>query len=238
MLHIAICDDDSKFLKLFKNTIIENCIKQGIDYNIDCFSDGLALVENYNKYNLIFLDIDMPMIDGIETCKRINSLKAPSSIPFVVFVTSKDNLVFDALKEYPFTFIRKFELREDICACLSKVNAYLPDKACEYYIKDGRKITVINLDEVILLEKYKNYTAFHTVNKIYKERSSINEKEEDLKDKGFIRISIGCIVNARYIQLFDSERIYLKNKRTLLVSRKYRESAKKLYYDWLVKKYV
>ncbi len=238
MLHIAICDDDEKFIKIFQNAIIENCMKHSIDYDIDTYNDGLSLVESYNKYNLIFLDIDMPMIDGIETCKRINKLKHPATTPFIVFVTSKDNLVFDALKEFPFAFIRKYELRDDICKCILKANSYFLDKACEYFIKDGRKITVINLDEVIMLEKYKNYTAFHTINNIYKERSNINDKEADLKDKGFIRISIGCIVNARYIQLFDSERIYLKNKRTLLVSRKYRESARKLYYDWLVNKYV
>lgn len=238
MLHIAVCDDDFSFAKHFSCIIEENCTKQSLKCHIDYYGDGLALVENCNKYNLIFLDIDMPMINGIETCKRINKLKSPSNIPFVVFVTSKDNLVFDALKEYPFTFIRKFELEADLSDCITNVSKCLSGQVSEYVIKDGRKYTVINLDEVIMLEKYKNYTAFHTVNKIYKERSSMNEKEADLKDKGFIRISIGCIVNAMYIKLFDSERIHLKNEKTLLVSRKYRESAKKLYYDWLVNKYV
>ena len=107
MLKIAVVDDEIVFVESLINKITAVCEKLNLKFKIDKYSNGFDILENYSKYHLIFLDIEMPSIDGIATAKRINELKSSAEIPFIVYVTSHDELVFDALKSFPYSFIRK-----------------------------------------------------------------------------------------------------------------------------------
>ena len=98
MLKIAVVDDEIVFVESLINKITAVCEKLNLKFKIDKYSNGFDILENYSKYHLIFLDIEMPSIDGIATAKRINELKSSAEIPFIVYVTSHDELVFDALK--------------------------------------------------------------------------------------------------------------------------------------------
>ena len=90
MLNIAVVDDDIFFVDNMINIIAKICDKMKIERTIDKYSNGYDILEKYKGYHLIFLDIEMPSIDGIDTAKRINELKGSAEIPFFVFVTSHD----------------------------------------------------------------------------------------------------------------------------------------------------
>ena len=114
MLKIAVVDDEIVFVESLINKITAVCEKLNLEFKIDKYSNGFDILENYSKYHLIFLDIEMPSIDGIATAKRINELKGSAEIPFIVYVTSHDELVFDALKSFPYSFIRKSKIESDL----------------------------------------------------------------------------------------------------------------------------
>ena len=75
MINIAVVDDEPIFIDTLINKISDCCNLLGIECIIDKYSNGYSVLENYKKYHLIFLDIEMPSIDGIATAKRINDLK-------------------------------------------------------------------------------------------------------------------------------------------------------------------
>ena len=95
MINIAIVDDEPIFIYTLNNIIDNCCNSLGVKHLIDKFSNGYSVLENYNKYHLIFLDIEMPLIDGITIAKKINELKFESEFPYFIFVTSHDELVFE-----------------------------------------------------------------------------------------------------------------------------------------------
>ena len=95
MLKIAVVDDEIVFVESLINKITAVCENLNLKFKIDKYSNAFAILENYSKYHLIFLDIEMPSIDGIATAKRINKLKGSAEIPFIVYVTSHDELVFE-----------------------------------------------------------------------------------------------------------------------------------------------
>ena len=107
MINIAVVDDEPLFIDTLINKIADCCSSLKIKYFVDKYSNGYDILENYKSYHLIFLDIEMPSMDGIETAKTINESKGDSEIPFFVFITSHDEFVFDALKSFPYSFIRK-----------------------------------------------------------------------------------------------------------------------------------
>ena len=97
MFNIAIVDDNQVFIEHSLSSIKKILFKKNINGIIETFNNGFSLIENYNKYDLVLLDIDMPMIDGIQVAEKLNELKSENNSPHIVFVTSKEHLVFDAV---------------------------------------------------------------------------------------------------------------------------------------------
>ncbi len=234
-MNIAVIDDDKIFVSKIQNRISQICIEKQILCEVDMFYDGDAIVRNYSKYQLIFLDIDMPCLNGIEAAQKINTLKNTKDIPFIVFVTGKDNLVFNALRQFPYSFIRKAFLEEGIEKCICNVNAMLETKQQKYAVKVGRNIIFIDLNNVLYLEKEKNYVNFHTPTEIHKERSNIDDKSKSLQNKGFIRTHIGYLVNTKHVAEITANSIVLDNGVKIPVGIKYKADIKKRYFDWLVR---
>ena len=173
MLKIAVVDDEIVFVESLINKITAVCKKINLEFKIDKYSNGFDILENYSKYHLIFLDIEMPSIDGIATAKRINELKGSAEIPFIVYVTSHDELVFDALKSFPYSFIRKSKIESDLYECINRINNSFEELHKTIVLHTERKDIPIVIGDIIYLEKIKNYVVYHTRNQEYKVRSDM-----------------------------------------------------------------
>ena len=71
--------------------------------------------------DLLILDIDMPEINGFEVYDAISKISSDGELPYIAFLTGKDEMVFDALKKHPLTFIRKSDYKEETLYCLKKI---------------------------------------------------------------------------------------------------------------------
>lgn len=236
-MNIAVVDDCKRFVDEFCTIIKNYCEKNNIKYKIDAFYDGYSILENYGKYDLIFLDIEMPLIDGIEIAEKTNELKRKdnSETPYIVFVTNKDNLVFTALKQFPYTFIRKGHFDEDIEKCIVDINKKLNLRVAKYPVKIGRSKMFLNPEKILYIEKDKNYVLFNTADRQYRERGTIEDKLKDLAYYGFIRTHVGYLVNLKYVSEVSASEIILNNKSKIPISKSYRQSVKEKYFDWVVK---
>ena len=88
MLSIAICDDEEYFRTTEKKLISKYMARKNCECMIDMYESGkelLALRSAISQYNIIFLDVNMEEIDGIETAKEIRKI---SKDVFIVFVTA------------------------------------------------------------------------------------------------------------------------------------------------------
>lgn len=235
MIRIAIVDDDKSFNVHLSDLVSQICASEDFDFSVDSLYDGYSLIENYYNFDLIFLDIEMPLIDGIETAKKINEIKKDEEFPVFVFVTNKDNLVFTALKQFPYSFIPKSDLEYGVEKSIVNVNRKIKEKATKYPVKVGRSTSFLNPNEIIYIEKEKNYVVFNLTNNRYRERSNIDEKLTDLSNYGFIRTHIGYIVNLKYILKLEGNSVILNNGSVIPVSKSYKQTVKERFFDWLVK---
>lgn len=212
MLKIAICDDEFYFNSKFKE-IINEALKNRIE-KIDTYTNPKRLLKSEEIYDLIFLDIEMPEISGIEVAKHYD--RNESSI---IFVTNKDNLVFDAYNSTDsFGFIRKSNLEEDLQIVLDRFNK------CDFRlavmpVKNGSKIIKIRYSDITFIEKIVNNVIIHTIKGDFSERSTITEMEKQLGNHGFIRCHVGYLVNLDYVRLIDSNEIELCNSARVPISR-------------------
>lgn len=196
ILKVAVCDDDERFLEKIKKMLNQICQKNNIDCNITQYCSAEDLMDAIQDYHVLFIDIEMPHENGLDAVKRINQMKGQNRFPLIIFVTNMDNLVFSALEHYPFGFLRKTHLSEELEKCVLKVNSeILYAQRNIYRIKKGRNFIILDLNNILYLEKEKNYVKFVSEKEVYKERTDINKKYSDLHNKGFIRVHIGFLVN-------------------------------------------
>lgn len=233
-MDIAIIDDEQVFLEIFKSDVIKICNDNDIECYIDTFNSARNIMEIYKNYHLIFLDIDMPGTDGITALREINKIYNPKEFPYIAFVTSKENLIYEALKEFPYTFIRKKDINGLLENCICNIYEKTNPKKQKYTIKCGRNLVNVFIKDIIYIDKIKNYVWFHTVNGTYKERASIEEKFADLMSQNFVRTHIGCLVNLDYIFEVTPNSVLLDNGESVVLSRKYYNEVNNRYYESLV----
>ena len=112
MLQAAIVEDERVFLENTKILLAGEFDKRHVAIAFDPFDEGqsfLNMLAQHFRFDIVFLDIEMPGIDGISVCRKIREV-APQTI--VVFVSNKEELVFQTFEVQPFRFIRKSELKE------------------------------------------------------------------------------------------------------------------------------
>lgn len=119
MIRSAICDDEPTILDYLYTHISKEFKRQGTDTHIDKFTSGKDFLNAHKAepYDVVFLDIDMPVISGFDVAEKISV----SEHTLIIFVTTHDELVFSSLKFQPFRFIRKTHINNELSETLSAV---------------------------------------------------------------------------------------------------------------------
>ncbi|MBP1926746.1 DNA-binding LytR/AlgR family response regulator [Sedimentibacter acidaminivorans] len=217
--NIGICDDEKIILEKISQLINDKFKEINCDYNINKFLAPMEIIEYHSQeyFDIVFLDIDMPKINGIEAAQNIK-VKNPDTI--IIFITSKDELVYESLKVQPFRFIRKSKLTEEISEAIIEVNRFLENNSYKIKIITDKKKYEIDIKSILYIESSRNYITINTVNdNHYKYKDSINKKEHELEDYGFIRTHSGYLVNERYIQRLNKDNVIMKNNQKIPISR-------------------
>ena len=118
MISIAYCDDEHAALQLYPGQVRSAFLQHHRTVQIDCFQQPQALMERIatnNGYNLLFLDISMPQMDGIELGRQLRRI---ADDVLIVFVSSHEELVFESFQVTPFRFIRKGHFYQDLEECV------------------------------------------------------------------------------------------------------------------------
>lgn len=232
MLKIAILDDDNIALNISKGVAISYLDEKKYQYSLLTFSSSLNFLASAKEehYDLILLDIDMPEMDGIEVARRIKDISFDTTI---IFLSEKENLVFECFEVHPFGFIRKSKLYEDFSKVLDsffeQLFAYQDDKDI-LTIKTSTIIYSFKVNEIVYIEGNRNYQTIHKKNgEATSLRVLMKDLERALNEKGFIRIQKGFIVNSLYIQRIETKDVVLINKVKLPLSPKLKDEVIKKY---------
>lgn len=223
MINIALLDDDKAALLIVKGALEESLKNKAIPFSIVAFNKPQSFLAEAKekRYSLLFLDIDMPVMSGLEVGKRIQEITPGITI---IFLSKREDLVFECLSLHPFGFIRKSQIIDDF------------KKVMELYLKSvynqensGIKVTItsktgatsLNTSEIIYVEGSHNYQVFHLKDKsVLRLRILMNDLALRLKPYGFIRIQKGFLVNSIFIRKITTSEACLTDGHTLPISPK------------------
>ena len=228
-MRIAVCDDEELFRIEFKSVLDKVLINA--EYNIDTFSGGSSLYEAFlkNPFDLVFLDIEMPGIDGITLAKR---LRAVSENVQIVFLTSH---IEYALEGYEVNALRYLVKPVDMNK-LSEVLKYIQDKknnSRQIMIKQEGEDIVIDISDIIYMESMDKNVRIVTSKSEYITRYNISDYEEELKNNGFLRIHRGYLISLSKVKKIVKNDVVMDRDISLPVSRSNIKALKDALYAYV-----
>jgi len=209
-MRIAVCDDQHFFVDEIKNKIESYLNGKNIPFDIDTFTDGLTLIGSYkyiHKYDIIFLDVEMPCFSGEDVAKEF---KNEEYKPLIIFTTSHSEFAKKGYRYNAYDFLDKSDINLELKNTLDNSIKDTVLKHKEEIIEiNGIAVKVKNI--MYLIADGKNVDIYITGNIIKTIRTPLKffEKHEAFED--FIKINRNTIVNYDYILSIDDNKIKMNN---------------------------
>lgn len=233
MIRVAICDDEKIFLDDYVKII--NNIKKLYSYNIEIFkfNSGEELLNFINinemKFNIIFLDIIMEKINGVETAKKIRQI---DKITEIIFLTNSKDYALEGYEVKAYNYIVKSsefmeeKIYESIRDLYSRVNDFI-------VINNKSVIERIETKEIVYIESNKRKIIFNTTECKYEMYEKLDNIYADLKQRGFIKVHRSYIVNREFIKKIEAKDIITTTGEIIPISRSKFDEVKLSFIEYL-----
>ncbi|KQO34449.1 LytTR family transcriptional regulator [Flavobacterium sp. Leaf82] len=190
--------------------------------------DALPFIEE-QKVDILFLDIDMPGLNGIDFRKKA------LEIPVCIFITAHPEHAVESFQIETLDFIVKPLKLDRFTQTVSRIEEFMEIKlkaslfeasigGDTIYIKEGHEQTKVKLHEILYLEALKDYTLVITDKKRHCVLSSIGNLLKEEHFQSFIRIHRSYAVQKQFIQKINSTEIILNNNVAIPVGRSYKDN--------------
>ncbi|WP_099469401.1 LytR/AlgR family response regulator transcription factor [Konateibacter massiliensis] len=229
MYQAAIVEDEPEILDYLKHTLSDYFRQKNFPVAFDAFLKGtgfLDMFDNHYHYDMIFLDIEMPGIDGIDICRHIRSI-APDTL--VVFISNKEELVFQTFEVQPFRFIRKSEYQQLLPSLVdSLISQLLSKQSSLIYITEALSGDIFSFDvnQIVYIEAQRKSCCITTTTGNTILRCKLMDLDRELSKFHFIKPHRSYLVNCRYIFHIGKTSIRLSNQQEVPISRNRIEKVK------------
>lgn len=215
MYQIAICDDDIRMRRFLHSAVDE----AGIHCTVKEFSNGTGLLQDAQEYDILLLDIDMPVVNGIEAAKRIRRKDRKVKI---IYVTGYQDYMQRSFEVHPFSFLVKPVKKENIIKQIREALLYSreEEKADMLRLETMDGMEEIAVSDIYYLE-YQN-RKLRLVMK-YGEcmiRGKVSEFSKRLIPYGFASPHKSFVVNLYHVKAIRGYDILMMNGDQLPLSQK------------------
>ena len=235
-MQIAICDDEKEFRDELKARIIEYRTQKLIATDIYEFNDGQSLLKSNQVFDIIFIDYQMPGLDGLETAKI---LREKNFICSIIFITNYPSFVFKSFEVQPFRFFKKPLDKDEL---YSAMDSYLRQQKLLnpiMIVEDGER-KIIQTEEIIYIEGHGKGSVIRTKQGTINCSKNLSTVYDLLPMHCFYRIHKSYIVNMYCIisynrletQLINGEKTPISRTKSAEFKESYKKFVKNYYVRW------
>ncbi len=225
-----LVDDDMYFCDFFREKLLHICSELGLDIACDISDNTGQKFQSWTEYDIYFLDIEMPQINGLRLAEEIRDKNQSSEIFFVSFY---ENYVFEAFGVKAGGFIRKKRLTEDLYKVLLSLAKYGIKRQSFVEIPlSNEEMLTVKPTEIFYCQSEEHYVKFFKEEQCSTlHRVRLDVVENVLEEFSFLRVHERYLVNREYIKALKADKLQMKNDMEIPISRSYRKKVRDILFE-------
>ncbi len=231
-MRIAICDDNNDYIN-----IIENYIEKLNKSNAECdaFESGESLVsayiDNNERYDVIFLDMEMKKLNGIETANKIREIDEHT---IIIFVTSHTEYMKDSFKCSPFRFLVKPVEYSEFQEVFHDISTKLKKQRKTFTFTENKTRVRLFCDDIIYCESQDHWIRIYTKDQAYKVCKTLTDLHESLDKEMMYRVHKSFVINFQFVKSMKENVVQLYHcDRLIPISRSYKKAVIEEYTNFI-----
>lgn len=234
MLKIAICDDDVQALSSISNLLNHYKTEKNVAFMYDAFTNAIELLEAMKRqgYDILFLDVLMPGMNGLTAAHEIRSFDPAIKI---IFLTSSREFAVESYAVNAHYYMLKPSTQFELFPILDRIILEKNKTEETLSIMQPSGFMCISLAKIEFLEVQGKKLMFHFDDRIVKEiRGSLSDYEDQMLCKeNFIKVHRAFIVNMEYIQALNPQELITYTGQRVPISRLLYKEVKEKYMQFL-----
>lgn len=204
MFTVAIAEDEPAQQKLLQAALERYAAEKNQTFKIDVYTNGMDIAEGFGKkYDLIFLDIEMPQLNGMQAAKHIRRMDDTVQIVFVThtaryamqgYEVEAADYILKPVNYYALAMKLDRILRH--CETRNSVSLRVSNAAGQYSIA---------AEDIAYVEVTNHELCYHLKGRTLTATGSLRELEEKLKNVGFVRCNNCYLVNLKYVEAVETD---------------------------------
>ncbi len=225
MIKVAIVEDESKDAESLKSIVLDYAEKKGEKFKVDLFRDGVDFIgDGAAMYDIVFLDIEMPVLNGIEAAKKLRKFDSDVCI---IFITNMPQFAIKGYEVEALDYVLKPVSSFTICLKLDKALRLIKKRESAIFISTDSGTRRIPLSDICYMEVFGHMTAIHTEDEEIVTRASLKDLGKQLEGDWFFRCSRFYIINFRYLNGINGDNVLVADSSVKISRNKKAELLKK-----------
>lgn len=227
MIKVAIVDDDINVCFKIEEYILSYAAAISESFDVETFQSGEKFLEYWDEqcqFDLIFLDIELYNLNGIEVGSILRKIKENYKVQ-IIYISAKNTYAMKLFQNRPFDFIVKPVNKEKIWSVLSD---YVKEFICTkiyYKYTINRKEYSILVDDIIYIQSNRKKLLINTRKETIEIYGKLDDEIKKLPENLFLRIHRCYAVNVNYISRFSPEEITLINGEEFSISKTFQDKV-------------
>ncbi len=236
MITCAMCDDDLPFAEQLRSLVLSYAKEQHIEVQAETFASAgelLSEIESGAGFEILFLDIEMQEMNGIELGKKLREISYQT---LLIYVSGYDQYMRQLFDTEPFRFLSKPLQKEELYSVLDKAFERIGRFRRENFtIRFGKNVVNLLCRDIVYLESNRRKVIVHTVRGEYEYYHKLDEAENELTEisADFIRIHKAYLVNMEHVEAFQYEKLALRDGTILSISEVHRADVRSRFWEYL-----
>ena len=220
---IGICDDQEIAANLLKDQVVSILKEMGVTgWRLETYHSPITLLKHIESMDILFLDIEMPDMDGIEAGGQIQEKNPDCKI---IMSTSRTDRFKDAFKINASRFVTKPFVKEEIKEALSScLKMTLGENTIDVF--QNRISHKVKEKNITYIRAFNGYVEVFTSNQVFRKDVSLDELEKELDEKIFFRIHRQYLINMQHISSYDNKTVEIDDMSIPISRRRYSDFVK------------
>ena len=214
-MRIAVCDDERTFREEIKDAVYSYSDTHRLEIVIEEFENGEDLLVSKHNYEIIFLDIKMAGINGLETARKLRENGVDSAI---FFLTGFPDYMDEAFEVRTFRFFKKPLDTEKLNKSLDDFFWHLGESH-RVILRLKSRIICVQSKDIVYLEADNKKCFVHFINNNIHVAGTMASVSKPLSKKDFVKVHKSYIVNLRHINKHDYRLIYFEHNTCVPIGR-------------------